>query len=155
MAFYWDGDKCTGYVGTHDEWTGYNGTWCTDWVWNNKLALSQKQMSPKAESRIINVSADEVIRRHFVEIAHCEWIIDQFWLLIEMGSCECRAPSCVTIEITTSAVRGRAVGILFTACIHVPGGVVQTETAGQWSKLNLRWMLRSLGDSLSFNRELT
>lgn len=43
-----------------------------DWLWNNEVAVAQKQMSPKAGSRIIKVSADEVIRRLFVEMAHCK-----------------------------------------------------------------------------------
>lgn len=82
---------------------------------------AQKQMS-KVGSWLIKVTANEVIRRLFVEMAHCEWIIDPLGLLFEMGLCECRASSCVTSEITTSAVRVRALAPLLTVRGRAPGG---------------------------------
>lgn len=122
VAIKFERGKWTGYGGIEDECTGYNGTQCTDWLWNSLVALTQKQMSPKAGSLIIKVSVDEVIRRLFVEMPHCDWIIDPLRLLVEMSLCECPASSCVTSEITTSAVRVRALAALLTVHGRDPGG---------------------------------
>lgn len=131
--FLWK--EINGYVGTEDECTGYNGMQCTGWLWNNEVAPAQKRMTPKAGSQTIKISADEVIRRLFAEMAHCEWIIDQLWLLFEMGLCECQASSCATSEITTSAVGARAHAGLLTCPWTSPGGLFLWMTTPQQTVL--------------------
>lgn len=64
---------------------------------HNKVMSPKKQMSPYAGSQSIKTSADDIIRRQFLEMAHCEWIIDPLRLLIEWVLCECRASSCASV----------------------------------------------------------
>lgn len=81
----------------------------------------RKQMSPSAASHSIKTTADDVIKRHFLEMAHCEWIIDPLRLLIEWVFMGMSGFQLCISKITTSAVRAVAVVTLFTVCGEPPG----------------------------------